>query len=211
MKCNKVRLNLSALLDNELALKLKSKVEGHLDKCVVCRKIFEEIKLVKGIIPRLDKYEASPELKNRILEKLGKHDQPVTVYKRFVNVVSLRPLTSLASAAAVLIIAAAGLFQFFPRTSTADIVEEASSYHRKFVSGQEKMQFVSQSPDEVCNWLEKKINMTVCLPGTKTGFSGAIDRIFNMPFPGGSCRCCKLSNRAAQGNPAGFQNRPEPF
>ncbi|MDP8219004.1 MAG: anti-sigma factor [Candidatus Theseobacter exili] len=163
MSCKKAKLLLNAYIDNELSERQQKFIKQHIDQCMSCHTILNELLFVKNAVSGVIKLKAPDELKDRIsgLTELVKPEKRMSV---FAFVFQGHPVASFASAAAVLIVITSVFFFVFSKSSTADIVKASADCHSRSLSGAEKMQFNSQNPDQVKEWLTKQLNIPVILP-----------------------------------------------
>ncbi len=71
MNCKEVHKNLIFYIEKELNAKTQSKIHEHINACVSCKKLYEEIKNTLEIINSKEKNKSYPFFFTRIQQKVG--------------------------------------------------------------------------------------------------------------------------------------------
>lgn len=86
MRCEEIRKNLSAYIDNELAADERGVVERHLKECVACRQRYEKLVRVGSLIRHVERIEADEKRVMNIVAQVKRREQipeiawfPVTI------------------------------------------------------------------------------------------------------------------------------------
>ena len=82
MKCSYIQSMMSSYLDNELDNATADLVEVHVSKCSECRKMMDELSVVKNGLKSLPLVETPEFLHSRIMQ--GIHEERKKVSKRFL-------------------------------------------------------------------------------------------------------------------------------
>jgi len=164
MKCGKVRPWLNAFVDGELTGRLSRRIEEHLARCNACRRLYEDLKKLKGRLERMPRFHPSSDFKARLMQSIQEMRQP-TQLEQFGSVIKWRSFFPLASAAAVILMASFVLFYVSTKPLKADILRASADCHQRCVDGKEHVQFFSEKPEQVGRWLSKRLAFPVALPG----------------------------------------------
>lgn len=87
-ECEKIRVELSAYLDNEVNEEERSLIVQHLNKCPDCGLEFEEIKRIQRVFS-VERLEASPYLESKVLNRIKEENIGVQfIIKKLVPVLA---------------------------------------------------------------------------------------------------------------------------
>lgn len=88
MRCSKVKRKLISFIDNELSPPERTKIEGHLKSCSLCREELNNISQVFESFCRVEEIEPSPHFRNVVIQRINtQNKEPVSIAKWFQYII----------------------------------------------------------------------------------------------------------------------------
>ena len=165
MTCTEARQYWHLYHDSEGDARLHLEIEDHIAGCVACAEWFHQQSRLEDLITeKLVEPPADPALWARVLAET-RLQQPKTA-RRWIWLAGVT-----ATAAAVLIVLG-GIARLHTPSSGSDLSEVSARWHDRLQSGEESVQFASNSDHDVEAYLKDRVPFPVrCPPRKDAGFS----------------------------------------
>jgi anti-sigma factor RsiW len=165
MTCTEARQHWHLYHDCEGDARLHLEIEDHLAGCPACAEWFHfQSRLEDLVTEKLVEPPADPALWTRVLAGAGlKHPTSTSRWSWFAGV---------AACAAAALLAIGGLSHFRTPAQAADLTQVSAQWHERLQSGQEPIQFASDSDEKVEAFLKGRVPFPVrCPPRKDAGFA----------------------------------------
>jgi anti-sigma factor RsiW len=164
MTCGEAKQHWHLYHDSEGDASLHLEIEEHLAGCPACAEWFHlQSRLEELVTAKLTKPPADPALWTRVLAGAGLK-QPRSTRRRFW-------LAGAAACATAVLLVVAGLSRFRTPAHGADLMQVSATWHERLRSGEEPVQFASESDERVEAYLKGRVPFPVrCPPRKDTGF-----------------------------------------
>lgn len=165
MTCAEARQHWHLYHDSEGDARVHLEIEEHLAGCPACAEWFHrQSRLEHLVTEKLTEPPADPALWARVLAGAGLK-QPKSARRWFL-------FAGVAAGAAAVVLALGGLSLFRGHSRTADLTQVSASWHERLQSGEEPVQFASDSDEKVEAYLKGRVPFPVrCPPRKDAGFT----------------------------------------
>jgi len=166
MICSEARHHAPTYLDGEAESGLCHDIDDHLSGCPACADWFSrQDRLERAIRERLAAGHATPELWGRILDRAGLRPRKARTPRRLALV------GLFTAAAAVLLVGLIGPWRGAP-TGPPELAHDAAELHGRWLRGEVRPDFVSESDLEVDRYLKASLPFRVhCPPRSDVAFA----------------------------------------
>ena len=165
MNCNEARQHWNLYHDSEGDVELHFRIEEHLANCPDCAQWFHsQSRLEEMLVQKLAARTPQPDLWNRVLVGSG-----LLKPARSRRWILFSGMAACAATIALLVVWNGGRS---PGAAQNDLADLTGSWHERLASGNEPLQFKSQSDLEVEEYLRKQVSFPVrCPPRKDAGFA----------------------------------------
>ena len=158
--CKQIQCIIYPYLDGELGAQENLEVEAHVLECQECNDILQEQKRFLNMLHSSSLREKGPE---ELRERIARQLKPRRGLQSSLRLM-FTPRRAFGLAAALILFFVAVTTTLLPRGVSQPFIQNTVAEHEGFLNGEEQLDFVTNDPDALAQWLQERIGVATTFP-----------------------------------------------